>query len=431
MKKDNIVKLLLAIIVIVFLAYVSIFGLEISGKKIIKGAKYINTGLDISGGVTITYQATSDGTSDITDEDLKKSEIVIRKRLEKRNVYDYIIRRDATTSQISIEIPSNNNDTSKDPLSVVEGLDKTAKIEFRDPDGNVVLSGDDIKSAKFSDDPVDSTGLPAPHVVLHFSEEGSKKFADATEKLVGKVMAIYLDDTLVADPLVNSKIESNTAIITVGDGKYSERKKQAEEYALLIDSGTLPFSLKVINKEYIGPYVGQQALNISIKAGIIALVLIAIIMIAIYRLSGIVATFALIAYCASVLLIMSNTGISLTLSGIAGLILSIGMAVDANVIIFERFKEELKQKMSCKKAFEKSLKNAIVAIIDGNITTFIVAILLYIFGIGPIKGFGIVLAIGVVVSLFTSIFVTKFILKQILPATSKNTFLCGLKKEAK
>lgn len=429
MKIENIIKLFFMVALIILLTYVSIFGVEINGKIIIKGAKYINTGLDISGGVMITYQAISDGNLEISDEDLKKSEAVIRKRLEKRNVYDYIIRRDVTTSQISIEIPSNKNDTSKDPLSVVEGLDKTAKIEFRDPDGKVILSGDDIKSAKFSDDPVDSTGLPTPHVVLSFSDDGAKKFADATEKLVGKVMAIYLDDTLVADPLVNSKIESNTAIITVGDGKYSERKKQAEEYAMLIDSGTLPFSLDVINKEYIGPYVGQQALNISIKSGIIAISLIGIIMIIIYRLSGIVATFALLTYCALVLLIMANTGISLTLSGIAGLILSIGMAVDANVIIFERFKEELKQKVSCKKAFEKSLKNAIVSIIDGNITTFIVAILLYIFGIGPIKGFGIVLAIGVVVSLFTSIFVTKSILKQILPTTSKNTFLCGLKKE--
>lgn len=429
MKKDNVIKLVLVTFVIAFLAYVSIFGINVAGKQIIKGIKYVNTGLDISGGVSITYEAQSDGTSDITDEDLKKSEIVIRKRLEKKNVYDYIIRRDSTTSQISIEIPANSNDTTKDPLSVVEGLDKTAKIEFRDPEGNVILSGDDIKSAKYSDEPIDSTGLPAPHVVLNFSEDGAKKFTDATEKLVGKVMAIYLDDTLVADPIVNNKIESNTAIITVGNGKFDERKKQAEEYALLIDSGTLPFSLNVINKEYIGPYVGQKALEISIRAGIIAIILIAIIMIVIYRLPGIAATLALICYCSIVLLIMSNTGISLTLPGIAGLILSVGMAVDANVIIFERFKEEVKQKVSVKKAFEKGTKNAMVAILDGNVTTFIVAILLYIFGIGPVKGFGIVLAIGVVASLFTAIFVTKFILKQILGALSKNTFLFGLKKE--
>ncbi|MNP18628.1 bifunctional preprotein translocase subunit SecD/SecF [compost metagenome] len=200
---------------------------------------------------------------------------------------------------------------------------------------------------------------------------------------------------------------------------------------MLIDSGALPFSLEVINKEYIGPYIGQKALEVSIYAGIVCIIVLAIFMISIYRLPGITATIALIAYVSLILFIMSHTGISLTLPGIAGLILSIGMAIDANVIIFERLKEELRQKIAVNKAFERSFSRALSAIIDGNITTFIIAILLYIFGIGPVKGFGIILAIGVVVSLFTAVTVTKFILKQFLPVANKSTFLFGIKKEVK
>lgn len=431
MKKDNVIKLIISIVLIVVIAYLSIFGLKIGDKTIIKSIKEIKTGLDISGGVTIVYQANADDGTEISQEDLKKSETVIKKRLEAKNIFDYIVRSDVSTSQIYVEIPANTDDTSKDPLSAVEGLDKTAKIEFRDPDGNVLLAGDDIKSAKYSEDPIDNTGLPSPHVVLTFSDEGTKKFAEATANLVGKTLSIYLDDEEITAPVVNEKIESSTAIITMGTGTYSEKKTQAEEYAMLIDSGTLPFNLSVVSKEYVGPYVGQKALEVSIEAGIVALIIICLVMIVCYRLPGLVSSIALIAYVAIVLLIMSSTGISLTLPGIAGLILSAGMAVDANVIIFERFKEELRNKLSPTKAFEKSFKAAMAAVVDGNVTTFAVAILLYIFGTGPVKGFGIVLAVGVVVSLFTAVVVTKFILKQILPLGAKHVSLFGIKKEAK
>lgn len=431
MKKNNIIKIIVCILVIAAVAYLSIFGLKIGDKTIIKSAKEIKTGLDISGGVTIVYQAIAEDGTTISENDLKKSEAVIRKRLEAKNIFDYIVRSDVSNGQIHVEIPANINDTSKDPLEAVEGLDKTAKIEFRDSEGNVLLAGDDIESAKYSEDPTSNTGLPDPHVVLNFSEEGTKKFADATEKLIGKTMSIYLDDEEITAPIVNQKIDSNTAIITMGSQSYAEKKAEAEQYAMLIDSGTLPFNLKVVSKEFVGPYIGQKALEVSIIAGIVALTLICIIMIICYRLPGFVSSVALIAYVSIILLTMSTTGISLTLPGIAGLILSIGMAVDANVIIFERFNDEIKNKLAPSKAFEKSFKVAMTAIVDGNVTTFAVAILLYIFGIGSIKGFGIVLAIGVLASLFTAVIVTKFLLKQFMPLASKNKFLFGIKKEGK
>lgn len=429
MKKENIIKIMISVIVVLAIAYLAVFGLKIGDKQIIKGAKNINTGLDISGGVSIIYQAKAEAGTVISEEDLTKAKTVITKRLEAKNIFDYLVRTDSTSGQINVDIPADINDKSKDPLQAVEGLDKTAKIMFKDPDGNVLLEGDDIKDAKYSDQATDNTGLPTPHVVLEFSDEGTKKFGEATGKLVGKAMSIYLDETEIAAPIVNSKIESNTAIITMGQGTYSEKKAQAEEYAMLISSGALPFSLDVISKEYIGPYIGQQALEISVKAGIIALILICIIMICIYRLPGIVSSVSLIAYISIILLVLSNTGISITLPGIAGLILSIGMAVDANVIIFERFKEEIKNNTGTKKAFAKSFKNAMSAIIDGNVTTFLVALLLYIFGVGTIKGFGIVLVIGTLASLFTSVVVTRFVLQQFIPLCNKSKFLFGIKKE--
>lgn len=429
MKKENYIKIIIGIVIVLVLAYLALFGLKIGDKQIIKGAKNITTGLDISGGVSIVYQAKSDDGVVISDDDLSKAKAVITKRLEAKNIFDYIVRTDNSSSQISVDIPADINDQSKDPLEAVEGLDKTAKIMFKDPDGNILLEGDDIKDAKYSEDATDSTGLPSPHVVLEFSDSGSKKFTEATEKLVGQAMSIYLDETEVAAPIVNSKIESNTAIITMGQGTYAEKKSQAEEYAMLISSGALPFSLDVVSKEYIGPYIGQQALNVSVQAGIVALILICLIMITIYRLPGLVSSISLVAYISIIILVLANTGISMTLPGIAGLILSIGMAVDANVIIFERLKEELRNNVGPKKAFERSFKSAMAAIIDGNVTTFLVALLLYIFGVGTIKGFGIVLVIGTLASLFTAVVFTKFLLKDLLPIASKSKFLFDIKKE--
>lgn len=429
MKKGNIIKIVVSIMVMLVLGYLAIFGLNIKGHSIIKGAKNIKTGLDISGGVTITYQAEVENGQEISADDLSKSKAVIEKRLYAKNIYDYIIRLDSNTNQITVEIPTNTSDTSVDPLTAVEGLDQTAVIQFRDSDGNVLLQGDDIKSAKYSEDAVDSTGIATPHVVLTFSDEGTVKFTSATEQLVGKAMPIYLDEELIASPTVNSKIESSTAIITVGGGTYAEKKAEAQEYAMLIDSGSLPFKLSVINKEYIGPYVGQQALEISIRAGIVALALICLIMIVIYRLPGVVSTITLLIYTSLILLIIANSGTTLTLSGIAGLILSIGMAVDGNVIIYERLKEELQKKVAYKKAFEKSYKNATSTIVDGNITSLIVALVLYILGSGMVKGFGIVLAIGIILSLVSSLLITRFVLQQFMPLANKGTFLFGIKKE--
>ena len=204
MKKGNILKIVISLVIMILLAYLAIFGIKVGDTTIVKGIRDIKTGLDISGGVSIVYQAESEDGEEITQSDLEKSKAVIQNRLEAKNIYDYIIRLDTNTNQINVEIPADTSDTSVDPLAAVEGLDQTAVVQFRDSDGNVLLEGDDIESAQYSDDAVDSTGIGTPHVILTFSEEGTTKFAAATEELVGKEMPIYLDEECIASRLVNS-----------------------------------------------------------------------------------------------------------------------------------------------------------------------------------------------------------------------------------
>lgn len=425
MTSKNILRVAISVLIIAVISIIAVMGVSYKGKTYIKGAKEIKTGLDISGGISIVYEAKKEGK--VSLEDLKKAEVVLRKRLELKNIFDYIVRSDETKGYIYVEVPVKVKDKTQDPLSIVEGLDKTAVIEFRKPNGDVVVAGQDIVSATMSEQPTENTGIPNPHVVLEFNKEGQAKFAKGTEEVIGQYIAIYLDNNLVTVPYVTAKIDSSTAIITMGSKTNAEKLAQAKEYAMLIDSGALPFSLSVVNKEYIGPYVGQQALQISVMAGMIGLALVVLFMIWVYRLPGLVATIALAAYVSIFILLLSAGGIVLTLPGIAGLILSIGMTLDANVIIFERLKEELRNGRSSVKAFDLSFKHAIAAIIDGNVTTFAIAMLLYMYGMGTVKGFGIVLAIGVVLSMFTAVLVTRYILKQLVGLASKNKFLFGLK----
>ncbi len=423
MKKENIVRVIISCIVIAIVTYISVF--NVFGTKSIKDIK---TGLDISGGVSLVYEAKKDG--NVNKEDLNKAVTVLRKRLEAKNIFDAVIRADEAKGYIYVEIPAKVKDKTQDPLKIVEGLDKTAIIQFRDANGNVVVSGQEIKGAKFDNSPTDNTGIPNPHVTIRFTEEGRKKFAEGTKNSVGKEMPIYLDETEISAPYVSEEIDSESAIITIGGSTVAEKEEEAKQLAMLIDSGSLPFKLEIINKEYVGPTLGQKALDVSIIAGIISIIFVMCIMIYLYKIPGIVASISLILYAALFILILSYTGITLTLPGIASLILSLGMAVDANVIVFERLKEELKNGKTAKKAFESSFQKVLHAIVDGNVTTLIIAVLLYIFGIGPIKGFGIVLAIGVILSMFTVLVVTKYILKQFVDVANKNKKLFGL-KEAK
>ena len=212
LKTKNIVIFVIVTIIILLTAYITVFGITINGKNYFKRVDNITTGLDISGGVSVTYQAVNDG--EITESDLESAKAVICKRVEASGIYDYFIRIDNAKGQIAIEIPADTSNTEVDPLEVVKSLAQTAEVKFVDEEGNVLISGSDIASATVSTEAVDVSGLPSPHVVLNFSDEGKNKFADATEANVGKTISIMLDDEVLLSPKVNERIESNSAIIT-------------------------------------------------------------------------------------------------------------------------------------------------------------------------------------------------------------------------
>ena len=239
-------------------------------------------------------------------------------------------------------------------------------------------------------------------------------------------VCIVYDGEIISAPVVEEPILGGEAIIN-GMADIEEAKNLATSIRI----GGLKVELEELRSNVVGAQLGGEAISTSLKAGVIGLAIVCLFMTIVYLLPGFAASIALVSYVAIMILILSTTGISLTLPGIAGIILSIGMAVDANVIIFERFKEELKGKVAPERAFDRSFKASSSAIIDGNVTTFTVAILLYIFGMSSIKGFGILLAIGVLLSLFTSMVVTKYLLRQLLPVIVKHPKLFATSKEVK
>lgn len=419
MKSRNVLNIIIGIVFSLLIVTFTLIGMyDTKGKtQIISSAQDIKTGLDISGGISAVYKPDIEG--NVSDEDMAKAKNIIRKRLDNKNLFDANVKVDLNNGWVEVEIPDETN-----PDEALSNLGQTAKLEFRDPDGNVIVDGSNIISAK--EQQIQSEmGTYQEVVSLNFNEEGRQKFSQATENLVGRSISIYLDDALISAPVVNEPITTGNAVISMGSSDLTEAKKEATELASLIDSGALPFGLSVVSSQYIGPTVGSKALDISIKAALIGTILVMIYMICIYKLPGVVSSISLVTYIGIVLLLLSNMGITLTLPGIAGIILSIGMAVDANIVIFERIKEELMLGKSIQKSVNLGFKNATSSIVDANITTAIAAVALYVFGIGTVKGFGIVLLIGVIISMITAIFFTRFMLKNFSAIFNKNVKLYG------
>lgn len=419
MKSKNILKILAQLVFVVLIVTLVAIGLyDMKGKnKIISSFEDIKTGLDISGGVSVVYQPDTEG--QISEEDMSKAMTIMRKRLDNKNLFDANVKADLANKWLEVEIPDET-----DPEKAIEGLGQTAKLEFRDSEGNVILDGGNVISAK-EEQNQSELGAYQEVVALQFNEEGRRKFAEATTNLVGQPIYIYLDETQISAPVVNEPITDGNAVISMGNSNSDKAKQEATELAGLIESGSLPFGLKILSNQYVGPTVGAKALEISIYAAIIGIALVILYMICIYKLPGIVSSVSLLAYIGLTIIVLANMGITLTLSGIAGIILSIGMAVDANIVIFERIKEELNNKRGIQKAIDIGFKNATSAIIDSNITTLIASGALYLFGIGPIKGFGAVLFMGVVISMFTSLVLTRYLLKDIAKIFNKNAKIYG------
>ena len=335
--------------------------------------------------------------------------MVFRNRLDAKGFTEATIVRQGT-DRIRVEIPINETSDTTDPNEISMFIGKPAKLELIDPNGNVIIEGKDIVSAQLQ------FNENEPVVGFKLQPEGAKAFAEATTEFQGQVITIELDGQVISAPTVNTPILAGEGII---EGGFTQ--DSARDLALQIESGALPIELEEIEVRSISASLGVDALSKSILAGAIGIAVLLLFMLIYYRLPGLVANMALIVYMLIVLILIATIpGVQLTLPGIAGIILGIGMAVDANVIIFERFKEELRTGKTLRSSLNSGFSKAFSAIIDANITTVIAAIVLMIFGTGPIKGFAYTLTIGIVTSMFTALVVTRLLLKLIMGLNIKN-----------
>ena len=410
MRRGNIIKLVTLVLLVAAAVALSI-------KPLVDPVKGIPLGLDLRGGVHLVLQAepNKNGTP-ITTDDMDKAKAIIAKRVNDLGVSEPIVQADYDKKRMVIDLAGVT-----DPDKAVDILKTTAKLTFRDPKGNVVLQGDELK---------DATGAQGQNggfvVNLTFTSDGAKKFGDLTTQYVGQRIGVYLDDKLLTNPTVNTPIVNGQAEIT----GYATLEAAAQD-AVLMRSGSLPVSMTIAEKRQVGASLGIDSLHKSIQAGLYGLIFIFLFMLVFYRLPGVVADFSLIVYSLIVLWVFWMFRVVLTLPGIAGYILSIGMAVDFNIIIYERVKEEIRAGKSLRAGVESGFSRAFVTVIDAHVTTFIAAMTLYFFGTGSIKGFALTLGVGIIASLFTAISFTRLVLRLIVGISPKlNTIWFGVRRDA-
>lgn len=425
MRAKSVTFLVITLILVAAVLYVSLFGFDLFGRVSYSGIldpDGLNKGIDLAGGSVLTFEADKE---DVTSEEMDTVEAVMRTRLSGEGYTEArVSRNQSVIGRIRVEIPSVT-----DTEAAKELLGSTAQLTFRDSEGNVVMDGSDVETASAKYGQISEMGNSEHYVELKLKESGVEKFAAATAAAAAKAgtgenyIAIMIDENLVSAPMVSETINSDTCVIS---GSFDQ--ESASTLANQIKSGSLPVSLTAIESSTVGPELGETALSSSLWAALIGIILIMIFMIAVYRLPGLVADIALVGYIGLMCLIIGGFQINLSLSGIAGIVLSIGMAVDANVIIFERIKEELNSGKTVRASVDAGFHRALSAIIDGNITTLIAAVVLWCSGVSTVQGFAITLFIGVVLSMLTAITLTKFLLKQIVGLNVKNIRLYGAKK---
>ena len=400
MRQDALLKLIavIAVIVGIFFAFVSPL------------ANSIRQGLDLQGGTHVVLEAVDTPEAQVNDDAMQRVVKIMEKRVNELGLTEPLIQRQGER-RIIIELPG-----IKDPDAAIKTIGKTAMLEFKDEDGNTVMTGTDLKNAQ------DARNQQNQYVVnLEFSDEGAKKFADLTTKNVGRRIAILLDGEVLTNPNVREPITGGRAEITG-----QESQEEAHRIAMLLRSGALPVKVNIIETRTVGPTLGQDSKDKSEFAFVIGISAVLVFMVLFYRLSGLVADLSLMAYVILLLFILKMLDATLTLPGVAGIILSIGMAVDANVLIFEHFKEEFRLGKTLRLSMEAGFKRAFTTIFDSNITTIIAALVLFFFGTGTIKGFAITLGLGVVLSMLTAITLTQYMLKLLIASNiCKNPAVYG------
>ena len=425
-KRKAILSLLVFVLLMAGGVFMAINGVD---KEDVGKTKNIPLGLDLQGGLSVTYEITTPNPS---NEEINATLDKLQRRVDAISSEGEVYTEGNNDERITVEIPL---DTSKeDAHAILEELGMQGTLEFVDEENEalreqglpyeVILTGADVKDTSAG---VDTSGTVKDNVVtLVFTDEGAKKFEEATAANVGKLIYIIYDGEIASAPEVQSKISGGDAVIN----KISTYE-EAEKLASTIKIGALPLEMELLQYNIVGAKLGQEAVTTALKAGAIGLAIVCILMIVVYLVPGFVAAVALSTYVLLLLLILSVRSITLTLPGLAGIILSIGMAVDANVIIFTRIKEEIAAGSGVRNAVAAGFKKALSAILDGNITTLIAAFVLIKLGSGSIKGFATTLMIGIVLSMFTALVITKMLLNAVVNLGLTNPKFFGKAKAPK
>lgn len=442
-KVKGVLQVLLVLVLIAAFAFVAARGIGGAHRG---SAKNIRLGLDLEGGVSVTYQAyKTDSTGkrtgeQPTDKDMADTIYKMQKRVETLESTEAAVYQEGS-DRVTIDIPG-----ASDSEEVLKELGKAGALYFilysdlktekggtpNEGDkvvydkSKVLLTGDMIGKATSGSRQQEGTGKTEYGVSIKFAGKGIKKFAKITGEHVGEQLAIVYDEKLVSAPNLKEEISGGECWIS---GSFTS--ESAEQLASTVRIGALPLELENIHGNVVGATLGSQALKSSLFAGVVGLILVIIFMIVMYRISGVAASIALIFYVGAMLLALNGLNVTLTLPGIAGIILSIGMAVDANCIIFTRIREELATGKTVASAIDNGFSKAMSAIIDGNVTTLIAALVLFLKGSGTVKGFAMTLGVGIVLSMFTALFITKLLMKAFCALGMTKTSLYGIQKERK
>ena len=410
-KIRSIIALSIVLVLTIVIGVIAVTGMPLDGRGLYKLKSWLPTtnaenwpstlslGLDLRGGVYVEYSAARPENSEANFDSLMEGTIgVIQQRLTDKGYAESTVQRIGTDG-IRVEIPDVT-----DPAAVLDLIGSPAQLEFRTPTGETFMTGDMVETATVAYQDGEYV------VAFKLNDEGSKIFAEKTAEYLNQSIAIYLDGVQLINPRVQSVITGGSGIINGMDGE-----DNAKTIAAKIQSGALPLVLTQQKVDTVSATLGDNALSTSVLAAMIGILLVMLVMILRYRLNGVIASWALVIYIITLFfLIAVIPGIQLTLPGLAGIVLGIGMAVDANVIIFERFNEEIRAGKSLKASVRMGFKNAMSAILDANVTTLIASLVLLWYGTGSIQGFAKTLLLSVVTSMFTAIVVTRFLMKNVV-----------------
>lgn len=409
--RSTIIFIALVALIALF-AWIGGFGATIGDYMISPISAGINKGLDLKGGVSLVEEVQD---ANVNQDTMKRTVDLLSQRVNKLGVSETTVTQEGT-KRIRIEIPG-----VYDAQQVINTVGKTGELKFVGPDKQTILTGQDVKDATAYPD----SQTNQPVVGLKFSDAGTKKFSDATAKFMGQNIEIYMDQDMIQTAQVQVHITDGNAVIT-GIKSMDEARRTAG----LIKSGALPVVVKPVESSVVGATLGANSLPQSVLAGKIGIGLVFLFMLINYRVPGLIADIALVLYILLVFGTFALLKATLTLPGIAGFLLTIGMAVDANVLIFERIKEELRTGKSVRSAVEAGFKRALSSILDSNTTTIIAGLVLYYLGTGTVKGFALTLAIGVIMSMLTAIIVTRFLMKLAVDMGMLDKMWCfGVKRE--